>query len=910
MRTIDKILVESYRMQRYDLTAALLITKAVIEDDRMLFLKLYKEDVQGLPTKIHLSEGDIFTILQQSIHEIDLTILIGISQQVGAPAVREELFLRIGIDKHGGVVSWSYLDLIQIEKFQFQKIFWVNILELGHNKLKILPLEMGSCLKRCTKLDLQNNLLLEIPSYLLELPNIINLNLSHNNITAIPEVPEWSASLSTLDLSCNFLSSLPDCVSAPFLENLNISNNQLVIAPHSFTGLTTLNIAYNPGIKALPIELGRLKNLKNLYMDGLDDLNYPSKTFHADCITYLRNQFYDFQAYYHMKVIVLGKEGVGKSTLVARIVGKQVDYNPPHNLDVTNWKYTPSTNMKTFYFTIWDFVGYKECYDIFQSFLSIQSLYLLVWNITEGDSGISDLKPWINVLSARAPNSRVIIVGTFLDKVTEVDRRSGIIDDLLEKVKELTRLYQHLFVTHIVAVGLRGKMGNVEKLKNYIYEASEYKISGQSVMGAMVPSSYLTLLTTIKYKVKEGKHNPFINTAEFKKMVRDLNLVDIQDDEEIREVTQFLHEDGALLHYDDWRNNLDDLYFVDPQWLCDILFTFVTVVHRNNFVNHGIVRRKEIPDLLNDEDFCQLQMLTLLNRYEIALPLDMDYRKVLFPSMLPTFHPPNLSHLRKSSKCYKRYIIFQRRGNCFCHPTPPDLWIRLIFQILNNVEEIKKTIDMQIPVDENIPCQLINNYTYFEKEIAGSNFFQFLGYWKTGLCYITKNFYFVIESIAENPLHKNKDGISITSSQKAEGQKVFCQLIDIVKQLILESYPVLNRELVHYVPCHKCVEVGSSDPYEFQVFNLMSDLILKQRLTKECAASHQMPIIDLVPDLLLVDLDSIFKLNEKEISNKSLKHGMLENGVRVDKGTGRYMGRLVYVIDTLALERWFRSECN
>ena len=42
-----------------------------------------------------------------------------------------------------------------------------------------------------------------------------------------------------------------------------------------------------------------------------------------------------------------------------------------------------------------------------------------------------------------------------------------------------------------------------------------------------------------------------MHAVEFKKMVRDLNLVDIQDDEDLRNVTQFLHDDGALLHYDD-----------------------------------------------------------------------------------------------------------------------------------------------------------------------------------------------------------------------------------------------------------------------------------------------------------------------------------------------------------------------
>ena len=58
-------------------------------------------------------------------------------------------------------------------------------------------------------------------------------------------------------------------------------------------------------------------------------------------------------------------------------------------------------------------------------FLSKHSLYLLVWNVTEGEPGIADLKPWLNNISVRAPNSCVIVVGTFLDRVSEKDRQSG-----------------------------------------------------------------------------------------------------------------------------------------------------------------------------------------------------------------------------------------------------------------------------------------------------------------------------------------------------------------------------------------------------------------------------------------------------------------------------------------------------
>ena len=109
-------------------------------------------------------------------------------------------------------------------------------------------------------------------------------------------------------------------------------------------------------------------------------------------------------------------------------------------------------------------IGQKEYYATHQCFLFKHSLYLLVWNITERDAGIDDLKPWLNNIAARAPGSSVIIVGTFLDEVSEEDRRSGIVDILLRKVAELSRQYDQLTVTNITVVGLKGQMENVAKL--------------------------------------------------------------------------------------------------------------------------------------------------------------------------------------------------------------------------------------------------------------------------------------------------------------------------------------------------------------------------------------------------------------------------------------------------------------
>ena len=155
-------------------------------------------------------------------------------------------------------------------------------------------------------------------------------------------------------------------------------------------------------------------------------------------------------------------------------------------------------------------------------------------------------------------------------------------------------------------VGLKGRIENVDKLKDCIYNtASEYKVNDQYMMGQLVPSSYHALdaiLCRIHRLVKEGKHEPIMDAAQFKKMIRDLHLVDIQgDDDELHAVTCFLHEVGSLLHYDDRKHNLDDLYFVDPCWLCNLLSTIVTEEVQKAYVKRGILRSKNVRLLFKDK---------------------------------------------------------------------------------------------------------------------------------------------------------------------------------------------------------------------------------------------------------------------------------------------------------------------
>ena len=211
-------------------------------------------------------------------------------------------------------------------------------------------------------------------------------------------------------------------------------------------------------------------------------------------------------------------------------------------------------------------------------------------------------------------------------------------------------------------------------------------------MGRSIPASYHALdshLAQIQKDIRQNQGNPIMHTPEFKDMIRSRNLADIFSDEEVKTATLFLCEVGSLLHYDDRKNNLDDLYFVDPRWLCDMMSTVVTIEQRNPYVKNGIMHRSGLPLLYRGKRFPTEfleQYLVLLDRFEVALPLDQDKSLILIPSMLPGERPEGIEK-PADNVCYERYIQFDV-------PTPPGFWSRLLARIMHTVECVKHLLEL------------------------------------------------------------------------------------------------------------------------------------------------------------------------------------------------------------------------
>ena len=604
-------------------------------------------------------------------------------------------------------------------------------------------------------MDLQHNDLSTIPESLLELPSLVDLNLSNNKLASIPPIAEWSPCLTVLDLSNNQLCALPSNVIAAAIRSLNLSKNEFRSVPPcicTFTTLESLNLSDNPHITTLPAEMGRLIFLSHLNLSGLKNLKDPPKKLQRccrDCIRYLNSKLRNARGFYHMKLMVLGCTNRGKTTLIARLLGKEYDENLSVGLDVSEWWYHPSVGRRTFHFSIWDFGGQEEYYATHQCFLSQRTLYLLLFNLLHGNKAVEELRPWLNNIALHAPRSCVIIVGTHLDEIP--DDKRGETDALLHCVGQLAASYNNkkLQIVEVIPVGLKNRNENIPQLKEAIYNnAANYKNqAGLLLMGQKIPASYHALVKQfeiVQHEVRQGIREPIMHAEEVKVMVHQMNLPDIVDDDELRTAVLFLTDVGSLLHFDDRGHNLHKLYFVDPSWLYDMMAVMTTIKRGNPFIKSGILCSKDIPMLFKSKQFPWQyfeQFLTLLDRFKVALPLSNKH--IFIPSMLPHKRPA-VFETKCKDLVYSRIVLFTSAN------TPHGMWSHLLSRMMHSVQKVSFALDKvtsanqdaQAPFQQpsmtnpqllpNFPKQLPSDFT---DSFDISNIH--LEYWRSGLYYMS-----------------------------------------------------------------------------------------------------------------------------------------------------------------------------
>ena len=179
--------------------------------------------------------------------------------KIRAEMLIHQFYLPYTIDE---LLDIKFLDLSKKDIIEvYTEIFILNKLiglDLSHNKIMQIPMELLVWLHNLERLDLSYNKITFIPTKISDLHNLKNLDLSHNKIQIIPKQLGNLLNLQQLDLSHNKIKEIPiEMSNLTNLEELGLARNQIEYVPKELSKLLNLHdldLSNNP-IDTIPKEI-------------------------------------------------------------------------------------------------------------------------------------------------------------------------------------------------------------------------------------------------------------------------------------------------------------------------------------------------------------------------------------------------------------------------------------------------------------------------------------------------------------------------------------------------------------------------------------------------------------------------------------------------------------------------------
>lgn len=306
------------------------------------------------------------------------------------------------------------------------------------------------------------------------------------------------------------------------LSKVNLSNNYslsqlpewLCLLPH----LTLLNLSHLPHLTSLTPHLSRCRYLCVLTVDTETLLSPPPEVSQRGTraiLAFLRCKLRGCLPYRHIKLVLMGDSGTGKTSVFNRLLGQKPGSDPARpSMDVASFTWRQrqrGSDAAKITFHVIDFSGSKSHQCVHRCFLTYRSIYLVLWNVTEGKDGLRSTLPWLRSIQACVPGSPVIVIATHFDlrPGLTVETILSWEDEILGDLKHRhSRSYSARFGLPPIerSVTLDGRShDDVEKLKDDVYRVARRlrHPRGQTpVIEDQVPRMYQELQSILDSKVK------------------------------------------------------------------------------------------------------------------------------------------------------------------------------------------------------------------------------------------------------------------------------------------------------------------------------------------------------------------------------------------------------------------------
>jgi internalin A len=492
------------------------------------------------------------------------------------------------------------------------------------------PIAAQAAAKSALALDLSKIGLKELPESIGQLKRVQDLHLYDNQLSSLPESIGQLKQLQILFVYNNQLSSVPESIGQlKQLQQLYLSGNQLSSLPESIGQLTALKLLdlSNNQLTSLPPSLSNLSRLKELFLHSNSGLGIPpevlgpysaevhSGTAPADPSAILR---YYFQVragkrpLNEVKFILMGRGGVGKTSLVNRLVRNTFDPNSPktEGIQITQWPVTVESD--TVRFNVWDFGGQEIMHATHQFFLSERSVYLVVLSGREGSED-EDAEYWLKLAASFGAGSPVIVA---LNKMNEhrfdVNRRA------------LRQKYPN--IQEFVATDCETGLG-IDALKNAVGTT----LSSWKAWRVDFPAAW--------FEIKErlsGMPESFLSFEQFQEVCRDLGEPDAGAHAAL---AGYLHDLGIALNYKD-DPRLRETHVLNPHWVTAGIYRILNAGILAS--RKGVLHFADLSDILPTDSYprkVHMFLLDLMRKFELYFPFPDESDHYLVPELLDKQQP-------------------------------------------------------------------------------------------------------------------------------------------------------------------------------------------------------------------------------------------------------------------------------
>lgn len=469
-----------------------------------------------------------------------------------------------------------------------------EVLDISNADLMVLPREIG-IFDNLVELNLEGNRLISLPASIGKLKRLKKLQLQNNRLNSLPIELSSLRNLRELLLEGNSLAEIPPEIGhLRQLQHLNLSNNKLRTLPSSMSQLTALTEIFLQGNEIpIPPEISSQS---------------PSNT-----IAYvLQVSTDDARSLSEAKVLVVGQGGVGKTSLVNRLIdGSFYEFEPKtEGIRIKNWHW--HVNGRWIRTNLWDFGGQEIMHATHQFFLTERSLYILVWDARQEDT-YGQLDYWLNIIQSFGGDAPVIIVLNKTDVgSTEIDRRG-----LKHKFPNIKAFVNSSCKTGVGLADLKEHIGW------HVYQLPHTT--------TVWPPKWFIVKSQLEQANKD-----YISLSEYDSLCSSAGI-SIEDDR--RNLLQFLHDLGIVLSFHN-DPRLCDTNVLNPEWATGGVYG---ILNDNKLFGKGVLEMEDLSRILETKRYPRSKhgfIVDIMQKFELCYQIDeSDKPRFLIPDLLTKQQP-------------------------------------------------------------------------------------------------------------------------------------------------------------------------------------------------------------------------------------------------------------------------------